>query len=193
MATTRSRRRPRTREVVQKPSGAFHRRVQDVGPEHFGIVCVDCAKARSKWMLADFFGNVLIPPTDLEHNRPAFEQAIAQLRQAIAGHDLRDLLVAVERTGRHHHAPKRAFAAAGFDTRIVHPFTTKQFRQPRDPDNKTDDNDLAAIRLAAVNGFALLEQPLDETWQTLKLVIRHRRDLVQKTTTLCQQIREHLA
>ena len=44
---------------VAKPSGSLHPRVQKVGPEHFGIVAVDCAKARSKWMLADFYGRIL--------------------------------------------------------------------------------------------------------------------------------------
>lgn len=63
MIRTRSRRRPRSRGVnlVVKPQGTFHLRVQDVGPQHFGIVTVDCAKARSKWMLADFYGNVRVP------------------------------------------------------------------------------------------------------------------------------------
>jgi len=194
MSATRSRRRNRSRpsDVIQKPAGTIHPRVQKVGPEHFGIVSVDCAKARSTWMLADFFGNVLIPPTEVEHNRIAFDEAIAQLRQAITRHDLRDLLVAVERTGRHHHAPKRAFAAAGFDTRIVHPFTTKRFRQSDEADTKTDDIDVVAIHRAAVNGFALAEQPLDDFWRTLQLVIRQRRDLVRKMAILCCQIREHL-
>ena len=48
---------------VAKPSGSLHPRVQKVGPEHFGIVAVDCAKARSKWMLADFYGRILIEPS----------------------------------------------------------------------------------------------------------------------------------
>jgi transposase len=198
MSATRSRRRCRTRsrsrrqDVIQKPAGTIHPRVQKVGPQHFGIVSMDCAKKRTKWMLTDFFGNVLLPPTPVEHNRPGFDAAIARLRQAIHKHDLRDLIVAIERTGRYHHAPKRAFADAGFEVRIVHPFITCRFRQSRDPDNKTDDNDLAAIGAAAINGFALLEQPLDENWQTLQLVIRHRRDLVQKNTIVCCQIREHL-
>jgi transposase len=192
MATTRTRRRPRTREAVQKPSGAFQRRVQEVGPEHFGIVCVDCAKARSKWMLCDFFGNVLVAPVEVEHQRPALEQAIARLRQACATHQLRDLLVAIERTGNYHRVVRDAYAAAGFETRIVHPFATKQFRQPADPGNKTDDTDLAALHRAAVNGFALVEATLDESWTTLQLLVRHRRDLVVKTTILSCQIREHL-
>ena len=63
ITSRRTARRPRRPISVAKPSGSIHPRVQKVGPEHFGIVAVDCAKARSKWMLADFYGNILIPPT----------------------------------------------------------------------------------------------------------------------------------
>lgn len=194
MSTHTSRKRARTRppDVVQKPRGTFHPRVHKVGPEHFGIVVVDCAKARSKWMLADFYGNVLVPPTAVEHNRPAFAEAVAAIRRAARRHDLQDLLVAVERTGRHHHAPKRAFAAAGFEVRVVHPFATAQFRQPADPNNKTDDKDLLALHRATVSGFALLEPEADESWKTLQLLERHRRDLVFKSSALSCQVREHL-
>src|SRR6516225_9816857 len=99
MVTTRRHKRSRSRpqQVLHKPSGAIHHRVQKVGPEHFGIVSVDCAKARSKWMLCDFYGNLLIPPTIVEHNRAGFEAAVAQLRQALPAHGIHDLLVAVER------------------------------------------------------------------------------------------------
>jgi len=192
MSTRTSRKRARTPDAVQKPRGTFHPRVQKVGPEHFGIVTVDCAKVRSKWMLADFYGNVLVPPTAVEHKRPAFDEAIATIRDAARRHDLQDLLVAVERTGRYHHAPKRAFAAAGFEVRVVHPFATRQFRQPADPGIKTDDTDLSALHRATVSGFALLEPEPDESWQTLQLLERHRRDLVFKSTLLSCQIREHL-
>jgi len=195
MSATRSRRpgRKARPDVLQKPRGIVHPRVQAVGPEHFGIVAVDCAKARSKWMLADFYGNVLLPPAVVEHNRPGFGAAVAALREAVAARDIRDLLVAVERTGRYHHPVRRAFAAAGFEVRTVHPFTTKQFRQPADPGNKTDDTDLAAISRAAINGFALAEPSSpDESWRQLQLLTRHRRDLVRKASILCCQIKEHL-
>lgn len=195
MATTRSRRRSsprRTATSVGKPRGVLHPRVQQVGPEHFGILCFDCAKARSKFLLADFYGRVLIPPTIVAHNRPDLDAAVAQVRQAFATHQLRDGLVAIERTGRYHRIVQRTFAAAGFETRILHPFVTKQYRQPVDPGNKTDDTDLAAIHRATVTGCALLEATRDEAWTTLQLVIRHRRDLVRKGAALNCQIREHL-
>src|SRR6476619_2516415 len=126
MAHTSSRKRSRARrvDVVQKPSGTFHPRVQKVGPEHFGIVAVDCAKARSKWMLADFYGRILVPPTVLEHHGHGFAAAVAELRQAIQQHGLGDAIVAIERTGIYHLPVKRAFTSNKFETRIVHPLTT---------------------------------------------------------------------
>ena len=193
MSTARTRKRSRSgpRQVLHKPAGVIHPRVQQVGPEHFGIVSVDCAKARSKWMLCDFYGNIRVAPTVVEHNRTALEAAVTQIRQARAQHAFHDLLVAVERTGRYHRPVQRACAAAGLEVRIVHPFATKQFRLPSDPGYKTDDTDLAAIHRAAVNGFALVEPARDETWKTLQLLIRHRRDLVFKNTAVCCPIREH--
>jgi transposase len=181
-------RRSRRFLAVAKPSGTLHPRVQKAGPEHFGIVAVDCAKARSKWMLADFYGRILIPPTEVEHHKPGFDSAIAQIRQAITQHDLRDLLVAIERTGIYHLPVKRAFASRRFETRIVHPLTTRQYRLPADPGNKTDDTDLFAIHRATTNGFGLVEPPLDETHGSLRLLARHRRDLVRKNATLRNQI-----
>jgi transposase len=194
MAKTRTRKQSRSRRfnLILKPRGAFHPRVQAVGPQHFGIVAVDCAKARSKWMLADFYGKGLIAPVTVAHNRADLDAAVAQIREAIQTHAIHDLLVAVERTGRYHHLIRRAFAAAGFEVRIVHPFATKQFRQPANPGYKTDDTDLAAIHRAAVNGFALIDEPLDPSWVELQLLTRHRRDLVHKASALCCQIREHL-
>jgi transposase len=188
----RKRRQPRSPVFVQKPRGVVHPRVQRVGPEHFGVVCIDCAKARFKWMLCDFYGNVLVAPTVVAHNRVELDAALAQLRRARADHDIQDLVVAVERTGRYHHVPRRAFAQECHDVRTVHPFTTKQFRRPSDPGVKTDDTDLAAIFRAAINGFALVEAEPDPRYRDLQLSIRHRRDLVRKNAAVCCQLREHL-
>lgn len=189
---TRKRRRNRVPEFLQKPRGVIHPRVQRVGPEHFGIVAVDPAKARSKWMLADFYGNVLVPPTWVDHNRGALDAAVSALREAVKQRDLRDVLVAVERTGRYHQPAQRAFEAGGFEARIVHPLISRHFRQLADPAIKTDDKDLGGIGLAAINGFALIEAELDLFWRQFQLLTRHRRDLVRKASTLCCQIKENL-
>src|SRR5438270_7735921 len=115
MSTTRSRKRSRSgpRQVLQKPAGVIHPRVQKVGPERFGIVAVDCAKARSKWMLCDFYGRVLVPPTIVEHTQPGLRTAVELARLTAREQGLKEVLVSVERTGNYHRPMQRAFAAAG--------------------------------------------------------------------------------
>jgi transposase len=177
---------------VHKPNGQIHQRVQAVGPEHFGIVSVDCAKMRSKFLLCDFFGNILIPPTVLAHHQADLQAAVSQIRQAQQRHQLHDLIVAIERTGTYHRPVQDAFRSAGWETRLVHPFASCQFRQPADPANKTDDTDLAGIFRATVNGFGLVDPVWPEEYQQLQLLARHRRDLVRKQAKLRCQIRGQL-
>src|SRR5690242_3962333 len=62
--------------VLQKPSGQLGPRVEAVGPERFGILCFDCAKDRSRYLLADFYGRVLIEPTTLPHTSADFKAAV---------------------------------------------------------------------------------------------------------------------
>jgi transposase len=178
--------------VLGKPNGIIQPRVQAVGPERFGVVAVDCAKARSKWMLCDFYGKVLIPPAVVEHGRAELQLATVQLRAACQQHGLLDHVVAVEMTGTYHRPVQRAFRQAGSETRLVHPFASRHYRQPASADTKTDDTDLEAIFRAAVNGFGLLEPPPDETYQRLQILARHRRDLVEKRGRLQCQIRQGL-
>src|SRR5262249_19720578 len=182
----------KTLQSIHTPRGVISPRVQKARPERFGIVSVDCAKARSKWMFTDFFGRVLLPPTEIEHTQPCFSSMIKSLRTALAQAEIRDQIVVIERTGRYHRAIQRAFTKEGFEVRIIHPLVTKQYRQPANPGNKTDDTDLAAIFRGGVNGFGLLEAPADPVSARLQLLARHRRDLVEKAVALRCQIHEHL-
>ena len=195
--THRRRRKPnsktaRKQRSLQKPNGAISGRVQKVGGGKFAIVCVDPAKHRSEWMMADYFGNLLIEPQTVEHQAAFFKLAVEQIRQVQQEHDIQDAIVVVERTGNYYLPPKRAFASAGFETRVVHPFVTKHYRVPADPGNKTDETDLYAQHRAAVAGFGLCEFELESPYRELQLRARHRRNLVEKSAALACQIRDHL-
>jgi transposase len=189
---SRSKPVPRNRLNLQKPNGVIAPRVKKVGGDKFAIVCIDPAKHRSEWMMADYYGNLLIEPRTVEHNRNCFDVAVESVRQAQAQHNIRDTIVVVERTGTYYLPPKRAFARAGFETRVVHPFATKQYRVPADPGNKTDETDLYAQHRAAVAGFGLREAELEPPYRALQFRARHRRSLVEKSSALACQIREHL-
>lgn len=184
--------RSKNRQHLQKPSGVIAPRVAKVGGDRFAIVCVDPAKDRSEWMMADYFGKLLIEPRTLEHQAGQFKAAIALVREALQQHQIEDFIVVLERTGNYHLSPKRAFASAGFETRVVHPFATKQYRMPADPGNKTDETDLHAQHRAAVAGFGLYERELPSPYRELQLRSRHRRNLVEKASGLVCQVRDHL-
>ena len=162
-----SKSKPRKRQNLQKPNGVIGPRVAKVGGDRFAIVCVDPAKERSEWMMADYFGKVLIPPQTLTHQAAFFKLAVAQIREVQEQHKIEDIIVVVERTGNYHLAPKRAFAKAGFEVRVIHPFATKQYRMPANPGNKTDETDLYAQHRAAIAGFGLCEWELESPYRDL--------------------------
>src|SRR6185295_20069410 len=84
------------KRFIGKPTGQIQERVQAVGPEHFGIVSVDCAKRRSKWMLCNFYGKVLIEPTTVEHTKGGLRVMTALAAETCKSEGLTDSIVAVE-------------------------------------------------------------------------------------------------
>ena len=82
--------------VLGKPTGVIQARVQAARPEHFGVVSVDCAKDRSKWMFCDFYGKVLVSPTEVEHAKAQLQLAVVQLKEARDRHQIKDCIVCVE-------------------------------------------------------------------------------------------------
>ena len=180
------------RRLIGKPSGQIQQRVQAVGPEHFGVVAVDCAKRRSKWMLCNFYGQVLVEPTAVEHTAGGLRTMTQLIREACRAEGLTDVIVAVEMTGIYHKPVQRACRQAGFDTRIVHPFASNHYRRTLHPDTKTDDYDLEAIFHAAINGYGLATLPVGKEYQSLQAASRHRHNLVKQRSRLMVQMRRLL-
>lgn len=180
------------KRFVGKPAGRIQERVRTAGPERFGVVAVDCAKRRSKWMLCDFYGKVLVGPTVAQHTAGGLLAMTQHVAEVCRAEGLTDVIVAVEMTGIYHKPAYGAFRRAGFDTRIVHPFASSHFRRPLHGDEKTDDRDLEAIFHAAAKGYGLASPPVGEDYQSLQAVSRHRHNLVKQRSRLMVQIRRLL-
>lgn len=180
------------KRFIGKPNGQIQQRVQAVGPEHFGVVAIDCAKRRSKWMVCNFYGKVVVEPTSVEHTTGGLQAMTQAIAEACQSEGLTDAIVAVEMTGIYHKPAQRACRQAGFDTRIVHPFASNHYRRPLHPDDKTDDHDLEAIFHAAAAGYGLAVLPVGEVYQSLQAVSRHRHNLVKQRARLMVQIRRLL-
>jgi len=177
------------KRFIGKPAGKIQDRVRQCGPEHFGIVTVDCAKRRSRWMLCDFFGRVLVEPRAVEHRRGDMAAMISMINDACEAEAITDRIAAVEMTGIYHRPIQQALRKAGFDTRTVHPFASSHYRKPLHPDAKTDDYDLEAIFHAAINGYGLASLPVSEDYQSLQSLSRHRHNLIKQQARLKVQIR----
>lgn len=195
MVTVRHRRRSQSRKqqrYIGKPNGIFQDRVSQVGPNRFAVVAVDCAKRRSKWMLCDFLGRVIIEPTVVEHQSGQLRSMTQTARAAMEAEGIQDSIVGVEVTGIYHRPVLQAFRDADFDTREVHSFASAHFRQTLHPNAKTDDHDLEAIFQATVNGFGLSILPVKEPYLSLQQYVRCRRTLVKQRAKLQTQIRDKL-
>lgn len=177
------------RRLLGRPMGIIQPRVQKVGPDHFAVLVVDCAKLRCKWMMCDFYGHVIVEPSTVECNRTALRAMALQARAACDQAGIRDSVVAVEMTGVYHKPVVRAFREAGFETRLVHPHATNHYAAVSHPDLKTDDNDLEAIFQATCQGFGLTKPDIDGVYHELQAFSRHRRNLVQQRARLQSQIR----
>ena len=173
MATKRNSRKTDTKGPARlgKPRGIIQQRVQEVGPQRFAIVSIDCGKPASKWMMCDFYARVLLPPQEVEHGQAQMQLATVQVKEAYREHGIRDTIVAVEMTGTYHRPIQRAFRQAGFETRLVHPFASSHYRLPSHGDNKTDDNDLEASRQPHQVQF-----PLSRQVSVLEATARDRHD-----------------
>ncbi|MEQ1831230.1 MAG: transposase, partial [Pirellula sp.] len=191
MATTKKSRKPNAKKsrYIGKPLGLVQERVQAVGPEHFGVISIDCAKKRSKWMMCNFYGNVIVEPASVDHHSGAMACMITNARQAIKQQHISDVIIAIEMTGVYHRPILNAWRNAGFETRLVHPFATHHFSKTLHPSNKTDNNDLEAIFHAAINGYGLSILPVDRIYLSLKQLTRHRKNLVKQRSRLQVQIR----
>jgi transposase len=163
----------------QRRSKAVDERVRRVGPEHFGILAVDSAKRRFAVLLADFYGRVLMHVLEVDNTGPALEALVGEVKAQCERHGLKDLVVAIEQTGRYH-VPVRQVLRKHWDVQMVHPFATKQLRQPADPGNKTDPTDLHAIVRAVVVGYGTTEAQLPPRWGDWRLVSREREALVRQ-------------
>jgi hypothetical protein len=102
---------------IGKPAGIIQQRVETAGPSRFGIIAVDCAKQRSKWMLCDFFGKVLVKPTTVEHSAGALRAMASHINAVCAEAGISDSIAAVEMTGVYHRPVQAALRNSGIDTR----------------------------------------------------------------------------
>lgn len=190
---SKCRRRTRRHATVSacKPDlNAVTARVRRTGPEKFGIIAVDCSKRTYAVRIGNFYGDLALR-RDFPKTAGGMEQLTGAVTAAARGEGYEDMVAAVEMTGTYHLAAKLALAAI-CEVKLVHPFTTKQLRQPASPGIKTDDVDLEALTRAVIAGYGGACENLPEVFINWRETARGREDLVRKATTFKAQCKEKL-
>jgi transposase len=176
----------------KKIDNSLRQRVRKIGGDKFGVLVVDSSKKNGEFWLTDFYGE---PMWDESRTFPITRGHLDQMVNAVGGScrelGLKDLVVGIEQTGRYHRPIKRALEKR-WEVKTIHPFVTKQLRQPASPGVKTDGVDLEAMTRAIIGGYGDDPHPVPTLYAKWQLVNRAREDAVDRRTRLKQQSQERL-
>ncbi len=191
MSKRTCKRRKRATVSAKRPDlNAVTNRVRAVGPERFGLIVVDSSKKNYAIRIGNFYGD-LAERSDFPKSQSGMEAMIRTVKQAAETNHYEDMVAGIEMTGTYHHIAKRALAEV-CEVKMIHPFTTKQLRQPASSGIKTDDIDLEACTRAMISGYGSDEPELPDLYVEWRPVSRTRDDLVKKATAIKAQCKEKL-
>ena len=192
MSKNNRKRRGRGTKCRKKIDDSLRQRVRKIGGEKFGVLVVDSSKKNAEVWLTDFYGE---PLWDESRTIPITRGHLNELVNVVRGScrecGLKDLVVGIEQTGRYHRPVKRELERL-WDVKTIHPFVTKQLRQPASPGVKTDGVDLEAMTRAIIGGYGDDQQALPPLYAKWQLVNRAREDDVDRRRRLKQQCQERL-
>jgi transposase len=170
----------------------LRQRVRTIGGDKFGVLVVDSSKKNAEVWMTDFYGE---PLWEQSRTFPITGGSLEAMINAVGGtcreHGLKDLVVGIEQTGRYHRPIKRALERR-WDVKMIHPFVTKQLRQPASPGVKTDGVDLEAMTRSIISGYGDDQQTLPMLYTKWQLINRAREDAVDRRRRLKQQCQERL-
>lgn len=184
--------RGRGTKCRKKIDDSLRLRVRKIGGDKFGVMVVDSSKKNVEVWLTDFYG---VPLWDESRTIPITRGNLNELVNVVRGscreYGLKDLVVGIEQTGRYHLPVKRELERL-WDVKMIHPFVTKQLRQPASPGVKTDGVDLEAMTRAIIGGYGDDQQALPLLYAKWRLLNRAREDDVDRRRRLKQQCQERL-
>ncbi len=176
----------------KKIDDSLRQRVRKIGGDKFGVLVVDSSKKNGEYWFTDFYGE---PMWDESRTFPITRGHLDQMMNVVCGtcreHGLKDLVVGIEQTGRYHRPIKRALEKR-WEVKTIHPFVTKQLRQPASPGVKTDGVDLEAMARAIIAGYGDDPHPWPTLYAKWQLINRAREDSVDRRRRLKQQCQERL-
>lgn len=179
-------------KCCKRIDNGMRQRVRQIGGDKFGVLVVDSSKKNAELWLTDFYGD---PLWEQSRTFPITDGHLKEMINVVGGtcreRGLKDLVVGIEQTGRYHRPIQRALEQR-WEVKTIHPFVTKQLRQPASPGVKTDGVDLEAMARAIISGYGDDQRAVPLLYTKWQLINRAREDDVDRRRRLKQQCQERL-
>ena len=189
----KNKRKSKNRKIIcqNKATRTLRQQVRQIGGDKFGLFVVDSSKNNFCVKLSDFYGEPLWEPAPIPNTKGHLEALPFTLLNQMKENQLQELAVGIETTGRLHQPIKRILEKR-WPIKMIHPFTTKQLRQPASFGIKTDEVDLDAMTRAMISGYGSEDYPRPIAYQKWQCLNRAREDLVKKRSETKTQCQEHI-
>ena len=137
------------------------------------VVGIDAAKGKSTVCVINEYGEVLLPPRDIEHTSKDLDDLLKILKKTGRKEDMK---VVMEATGIYHWPVLNYFRNKGYFVSVINPLKMKMFsRNYNFRGIKTDKIDSKMIALYGISNYHLLKESFreeDETRAKLKRLSR---------------------
>ena len=171
----------------------FMGRIRGLDPQRCLVVPVDVGKASAVALVADHYGEILVPPFEFALTETGFAVLVAAVGRARVERDPAILRIGVEAAGHYHRTLVARLQAAGLEVVELNPRAVKDARgQQLLRTLKNDARDCGAMAELLIRGSGRPPQCRDEALAAQAAWVAHRRRKVAAQVVLGNQIHGQL-
>lgn len=151
-------------------------------PDEILYVSVDVAKYNHSSMIANLFGDVIIPKFDFPYNNHGIDFLRKKVNLAQKQTSAKKVFFGLESTGHYHENLTAALMSLGYNVAVINPSDTKDERG--NIHAKTDNIDLAAIARVIMTNKGKRSYIPDTIYYNLRRASRSHRQFTQQETSI---------
>ena len=171
----------------------FMGRIRGLDPQRCLVVPVDVGKTSAVALVADHYGEILVPPFEFALTETGFAALVAAVGGARVERDAEIVRVGVEAAGHYHRTLVARLRSAGLEVVELNPRAVKDARgQQLLRTLKNDARDCGAMAELLIRGSGRVPQVRDEALAAQAAWVAHRRRKVAAQVMLTNQIHAQL-
>jgi len=155
---------------------------KETNPYEILYVSIDVAKYNHSFIIANFFGDIIVPMSDFPYNKHGIDFLRKKVDMAQKQTKAKKIFFGLESTGHYHENLTAALMELGYDIAVINPTDSKNER-----DNvhaKTDNVDLGAIARVIMSNKGKRSYIPDTIYYNLRRASRTHRQFTHQETSI---------